>query len=85
MNKIVLSLIIICSIVAVVIFFNTSKEPTEWTEYIVCDGDTICDISQSITSNNQDYRETEYYIIKKNNIENAMIYSGQTILIPVYE
>lgn len=85
MKKIILCLIIICSIIAVAILFNTPKEPTEWTEYIVCKGDTLCDISQSITSDNQDYRETEYYIRKKNNIENAMIYSGQTILIPVYE
>ena len=85
MKKIILCLIIIYSIVAVATLFNTPKEPTEWTEYIVCDGDTLYDISQSITSDNQDYRETEYYISKKNNIENAMIYSGQTILIPVYE
>ena len=85
MKELVLSLIVVCSAVMSVILLNKSTEPTEWTEYIVCDGDTICDISQSITSNNQDYRETEYYIIKKNKIENAMIYSGQTILIPVYK
>ena len=85
MKKIVLSMVVIYSAIAVMVHFNTPKEPTEWTEYEVCYGDTICDISQSITSDDRDYRETEYYITKKNNIENALIYPGQTILIPVYE
>lgn len=85
MKKIVLSLVILFSIIAVMVHFNTPKEPTAWIEYKVCDGDTICDISRSITPDSIDYRETEYYIAKKNNIENALIYPNQIILIPVYE
>lgn len=85
MKKIILSIVILFSVIAIMVHFNTPKEPTAWTEYIVCSGDTICGISQSITPDNKDYREAEYYITKKNNIEKAMIYPGRTILIPVYE
>ena len=85
MKKIVLSLVILFSIIAVMVHFNTPKEPTAWTEYKVCYGDTICDISRNITPDNRDYRETEYYISQKNNIENALIYPNQIILIPIYE
>ena len=85
MKKVLLSMIILFSLIAVMTHFNTPKEPAEWTEYIVCNGDTICDISQSITPDNKDYRETKYYIIEKNNIKNAMIFPGQILLVPVYE
>lgn len=88
MKKIILSVVIIFSTIAVfiaMVYFDTPKEPVGWVEYVVCNGDTVCDISKSITSENRDYRETEYYIIKKNNIEKALIHPGQTILVPVYE
>ncbi len=85
MKKIILSAIIF-SIITLVVYFNANKMPTEWSEYVVSSGDTICDIAIDITPNNKDYRRIEYYIIKKNNIgKNEMIYPGQTILVPVYE
>lgn len=64
---------------------NAKKEPTEWQAYVVHSGDTVYGIANLITPNDIDYRKTEHYIRKKNNIENAMIYPGQTILVPVYE
>lgn len=83
MKKILMVVAIV--VVAVLLIGNsTKKEPTEWTEYVVHRGDTVCDIAISI-SHDMDYRETEYYIIAKNNIEKAMIHPGQTILVPVYE
>jgi hypothetical protein len=85
MKNIVLSAGIIFSFIALLGCFNTNKEPTEWREYVVRSGDTVCDISIDITPNGQDYRYTQYCIIEKNNIENAMIYPGQTILVPVCE
>lgn len=79
-------IILISSIViALSVCFNTSKEPTEWSEYVVGYGDTVYDISMSVTPDGKDYREAEYYILEKNNIEKATIYPGQTILVPVYE
>ena len=85
MKKIILGTVVIFSIIALAGCFNTDKEPTEWSEYVVNSGDTVYGISNIITPNDVDYRKTEHYIIEKNNIENAMIYPGQTILVPVYE
>lgn len=85
MKKIVLRTIVISSVIAMAIHFNAGKKPTEWSEYVVGVGDTVYGISMSVTPNNEDYRETEYWITKKNNIEQAMIYPGQAILVPVYE
>lgn len=85
MKKIILSVVILFSLIAVMVRFNTPEEPTAWKEYIVCSGDTLFDISQSIASDDRDCKETEYFIKKKNNIENAMIFPGQTIFVPVYE
>ncbi len=68
-----------CSIV------NNWTMPTEWSEYVVRSGDTVCNISIGITPESEDYRNAEYWIEKKNNIEEAKVYPGQTILVPVYE
>ena len=80
-----LMVIAIVFVVVLLIGHKTDKEPTEWSEYVVNSGDTVYGISNIITPNDVDYRKTEHYIIEKNNIENAMIYPGQTILVPVYE
>lgn len=81
-------LLMVVAIVVVVVLLvgnNTKKEPTKWSEYVVQSNDTVSGIAIGIKSCGIDYREAEYYITKKNNIENAMIYPGQTILVPVYE
>ncbi len=80
-----LMVVAIIFIAVLLIGNNTKKEPTEWSEYVVHSGDTVYGISNIITPNDIDYRKTEHYIIEKNNIENAMIYPGQTIFVPVYE
>ncbi len=84
MKKILIVVAIV--IVAVLLIGNiTKKEQTEWGEYVVRSGDTVYDIGISIKPDGIDYREIEHYILQKNNIENAMIHPGQTILVPVYE
>ena len=84
MKKILMVVAIV--FVAVLLIGNkTDKEPTEWSEYAVFSGDTVDGISNIITPNDRDYRKTKHYIIEKNNLENAMVYPGQTILVPVYE
>ena len=85
MKKIILRTGIIASAVALVACLNAPKMPEKWEEYIVGRGDTLCEISMSIVPEKKDYREAEYWITKKNNIERANIYPGQTILVPVYE
>ena len=85
MKKIIIIAIIILSIILFVSCFKANKEPTKWSEYVVQSGDTVCDISIGITPDTKDYRETQYYIAKKNNLKNSMIYPGQKILVPVYE
>lgn len=85
MKKTISIAIVLCFVLALVVYFNPEPETLVWSEYTVCDGDTLCDISKTITPNSEDYRETQYYIIKKNNLENAMIYPEQKILIPFEE
>lgn len=80
-----LMVIAIAFVVVLLLGTSTKKEPADWTEYVVCSGDTVYDISIGITPITDDYRRTEYYIIQKNNVKNVLIYPGQTILIPVYE
>ena len=62
---------------------SQAEPPKEWSGYTVKSGDTVCKIAQNITPNTEDYRETQYFIIKKNNIKDALILPGQTILIPI--
>lgn len=79
-------LMVVAVVIVVVLLIGCkANEPTEWAEYVVQSGDTVCDIAIGITPENTDYREIEHYIIAKNNIEKAMIYPGQAILVPVYE
>ena len=85
MKKVISSTVIITIVIALVVYFNTPKEPDGWREYVVSSGDTVCNISIDITPKGEDYRYTQHCIIEKNNIANAMINPGQTILVPVYE
>ena len=83
MKKLLILLAII--IVVVLLVGCNANEPTDWAEYVVQSGDTVCDIATSIKPDYMDYRKTEYDIITKNNIKQAIIHPGHTILVPVYE
>ena len=83
--KKILMLVALCFVAIVLIGNCTKKESIEWVQYEVESGDTVCDLAIRFTPNHIDYRKTEYYIIKKSNIEDATIYTGQTILVPVYK
>lgn len=85
MKKIIPIATILCLVVGLAVYFHTEPETVVWSEYTVSDGDTLCEISQRITPNTEDYRETQYYITEKNNLESAMIYTGQKLLIPCGE
>lgn len=85
MKKIITRIAMATLVIALVGYLSASKMPNEWSEYVVGYGDTVCDISIGIAPEDKDYREVEYYITKKNNIDNASIHPGQTILVPVYE
>jgi hypothetical protein len=80
-----LTTVVLALVFEMVICFNAPKEPVSWVEYWVHSGDTVCDIAISISPDDEDYRHTEYDIIKKNNLVNGMIYDGQKILIPIYD
>ncbi len=85
MKKVIPIAVVLCLVVGLAVYFRPKPEVIEWEEYVVSGGETISDISQSITPNSEDYRETQYYIIEKNNLENKNIYPGQEILIPIKE
>ena len=77
---------ILVIVIAVMLLMGLRKsELTEWREYVVHPGDTVSSIAVEITPNSEDYRDSMNYIIEKNEIENGMIFPGQTILVPVVE
>lgn len=82
MKKLIISAVVI--LLAFLLLGNRPRqEPTAWEEYTVKSGDTVSGIANDITPDNEDYMETMYDIIEKNNIKDATIYSGQVILIPM--
>ena len=83
MKKIIPIAIILC--LASAMYLHTEAEPLVWQEYTIVDGDTLSDISKSITPNSEDYRETLHDIIEKNKLNNQMIHPGDKILIPYEE
>lgn len=85
MKKIMPIVAVLCLVVVLAVYFRPEPEVIDWEEYVVSGGETISDISQSITPNSEDYRETQHDIIEKNNLENKNIYPGQEILIPSKE
>lgn len=85
MKKIMPIVAVLCLVVVLAVYFRPKPEVIDWEEYVVSGGETISDISQSITPNSEDYRETQHDIIEKNNLENKNIYPGQEILIPSKE
>ena len=82
MKKIMPIVAVLCLVVVLAVYFRPKPEVIDWEEYVVSGGETISDISQSITPNSEDYRETQHDIIEKNNLENKNIYPGQEILVP---
>ncbi len=64
---------------------RTRDKPVRYTEYTVQRGDTLDSISRKITPNDKDYRYTVYDIADQNGIEDCVIYTGQTINVPVWE
>lgn len=82
MKKTISIAVVLCVVLALMVCFNTETETLVWSEYTVSYGDTLCDISKSITPNGEDYRETLHDIIEKNSLKNEMIYPSQEILIP---
>ena len=85
MKKIIPIVAVLCLVVALAVYFRPKPEVVEWEEYVVSGGETISDIAKDITPNSEDYRETQHYIIEKNNLENEMVYPSQEILIPSKE
>jgi hypothetical protein len=78
-------LMIVIVIIGIMLIMGAMRKqpPSEWREYVVHSGDTISSIAVEITPNSEDYRDNMRYIIKKNNIENGLIYPGQVIFVPV--
>lgn len=85
MKKFISVAVVLCLVVGLAMYFRREPETIVWDEYTVSEGDTLCDISKSITPDTEDYRETQYQITEKNNLESPMIYPGQKILIPCDE
>ena len=79
-KRVIISVIVLIAIMLISSFAN--QEPTEWKEYVVKSGDTICGIAKSITPDGEDYRRAEHYIMEKNDLYDGMIYPTQVILIP---
>lgn len=79
---IALSLILVCTLFSC----GAKKQPqiAEYITYIVSDGDTIWGIAQCYCGNSIDIRIAVNQIEEINGISNATIYSGDSLLVPVY-
>lgn len=81
---ITISIILICCIFAglfnTTIALNNKKE--NFTEVLVCEGDTLWDIAKEYGTKTKDVREVIYDICKTNGLSGAEIYEGQLIRVP---
>jgi len=65
-------------------FSNAEKQPAVYVNIQVHNGDTVWTIASRYTSNKVDLREVVYTIKKMNGLNNnASIYSGQTLKVPM--
>lgn len=82
-----ISVILFSSILTGLIFnLNTAEgaQNTEFNEIYVKNGDTLWSIAKEYGPDNEDIRKVIYEISNVNKIDNDIIYTGQKILIPVY-
>lgn len=83
MKKIAIAAVVIFVAALLIGSRTKSEHPVLWEEYTVHSGDTVSGIAYEITSDTEDYRVNQNWIIKKNNIKNGMIYPGQVLLVPM--
>ena len=79
------ALILLLIVIIACIWICSDTRPMAYEQYVVNPGDTVYSISVENTSSNIDYRMTEHYILKVNDIKNACVFPGDTIFIPVWE
>lgn len=76
-------LIIIISLNIVSFVAATEKDSAKYIEYTVVTGDTIWYIAKNNNYIKKDIREVVWEIQKINNVEDSLIYPGQTLKIPL--
>lgn len=80
----ILILITALTIISVPIIVKAKgTQESQYITVVVRSGDTLWDIASEYTESNKDVRETIYNIKKTNNMDSAMLFPGQELLIPV--
>ena len=80
-----LILFIILIIMMIFSFIKIPKYEETYQKIIICEDDTLWNISDKYKKPGQDVREYIYEIKKLNNMESATIYEGQELTIIIYE
>jgi hypothetical protein len=65
------------------LFMSEALVQPEFITKTVASGDTLWSIASQYNDSDEDIREVVYRIRKENNLDNATIYVGQELLIPI--
>jgi len=85
MNKIlvIISIVVLILIIYSNIYTYADETKANYKTIIVKEGDTLWGIAQRFNNKNEDVRKVVYIIKKFNGLNDAVIYPGQELKIPV--
>lgn len=78
-------LVALAIVIWVSLLFKPKLHITDYSEYVVSPKESLWSIADKVYDDSVDIRRAIYDIEQKNEIENAIIHTGQILLLPNYE